>query len=203
MLRGSTIADNLAMSGAGMEPINAVVAASNCTIVNNRADRFGGGVYNANSALTIGNSILWGNTPNATAGTAPVVNYSDVQGGMAGLENLNVEPMLTSDYHLLAGSPCIDAGDPAFVPGPGEMDIDGGPRITGGRVDMGSDEYGSTGLAGDVNGDTHVDVEDLLLLGASFGKREGDAGYDPHCDFNGDDRVDISDLLILAGNFGN
>jgi len=44
------------------------------------------------------------------------------------------------EYHLLADSPCIDSGDPNFVPGPDGTDIDGQPRVMAGRVDMGADE---------------------------------------------------------------
>jgi hypothetical protein len=44
------------------------------------------------------------------------------------------------DYHLLADSPCVNAGDPAFVAQPVELDIDGGPRVSGGRIDIGADE---------------------------------------------------------------
>lgn len=44
------------------------------------------------------------------------------------------------DFHLAAGSPAVNAGDPAFVPGSGETDIDGSPRVSGGRVDIGADE---------------------------------------------------------------
>ncbi len=51
------------------------------------------------------------------------------------------------DYHLLENSPCIDAGDPNYVAGPNETDLDGNPRIVDGDndgnsvVDMGSYEY--------------------------------------------------------------
>ncbi len=45
------------------------------------------------------------------------------------------------DYHLLEGSPCIDAGDPGFVAGPDETDIDGNPRILGEKIDIGADEF--------------------------------------------------------------
>ncbi len=45
-----------------------------------------------------------------------------------------------ADFHLLAISPAIDAGDPAFVPAPGEVDLDGAPRVRGPRVDIGADE---------------------------------------------------------------
>lgn len=46
------------------------------------------------------------------------------------------------DFRAEPGSPAIDAGDPAFVPGAGETDLDGGPRVKGGRVDVGADEFG-------------------------------------------------------------
>src|SRR6185503_20422233 len=40
------------------------------------------------------------------------------------------------DLHLSDGSPCIDSGDPAFVPPPGaELDLDGRPRIWDGNLD--------------------------------------------------------------------
>lgn len=49
------------------------------------------------------------------------------------------------NLHLAATSPAVNAGDPAFVPGTGETDIDGGPRINGARVDIGADEAGQCG----------------------------------------------------------
>jgi len=45
------------------------------------------------------------------------------------------------DYHLLPSSPCIDAGDPNYVAEPNETDMDGRPRVMGGRIDMGAYEY--------------------------------------------------------------
>lgn len=59
--------------------------------------------------------------------------------------SLFADPQLTDptngDLHLTALSPAIDAGDPAFVPGSGELDIDGSTRVSGGRVDIGADEF--------------------------------------------------------------
>jgi len=45
------------------------------------------------------------------------------------------------NFNLRKGSPCIDAGDPALSPLPGETDIYGGPRLSGKRIDIGADEY--------------------------------------------------------------
>ncbi|MHC4285186.1 MAG: right-handed parallel beta-helix repeat-containing protein, partial [Planctomycetota bacterium] len=47
---------------------------------------------------------------------------------------------IDGDYHLLFASPCIDAGDPNYVAGPNEADLDGRPRVMGGRIDMGAYE---------------------------------------------------------------
>jgi len=45
------------------------------------------------------------------------------------------------DYHLRPDSPCINAGDPDYIPEPDETDLDGNPRIIDGRIDMGAYEY--------------------------------------------------------------
>jgi len=61
--------------------------------------------------------------------------------------NIVVEPndpnavWVYGDYHLLPGSPCIDSGDPNYIAEPNEKDLDGKPRIIGGRIDMGAYEY--------------------------------------------------------------
>lgn len=45
------------------------------------------------------------------------------------------------NLHLRAGSPAINAGDPAFKPARKERDIEEEKRETGGRVDIGADEW--------------------------------------------------------------
>ncbi len=57
-------------------------------------------------------------------------------------------------------------------------------------------------LPGDVNADGVVDVTDLTLLAASFGKRAGDPGFSANTDVNGDGVVDIFDLVRAGLNFG-
>ena len=97
------------------------------------------------------------------AADVPTVRYCDIQGGFLGEGNIDVDPKFATpgywadptlpaapgdnaavwiggDYHLSEGSPCIDAGDPAFTGEWIPTDMDGQPRILGGRPDMGCDE---------------------------------------------------------------
>lgn len=45
-----------------------------------------------------------------------------------------------NDYHLSSQSPALDGGDPSYTTDPGELDIDGDPRVLNDRIDMGADE---------------------------------------------------------------
>jgi hypothetical protein len=62
-------------------------------------------------------------------------------------DDANDDFWVDGDYHLLAASPCIDAGDPSYIAEPNETDLDGNPRIVDGNndsnsvVDMGAYEF--------------------------------------------------------------
>ena len=56
--------------------------------------------------------------------------------------------------------------------------------------------------AGDINGDNVVNISDFNTLRSSFGKAEGDAGYNPTADITGDKHVDTRDFTILKKNLG-
>ena len=62
--------------------------------------------------------------------------------------NVTDTSLLTLNLHLLATSNCINAGMPAFPVDTAERDYYGNPRILGGRIDIGANEYqaGVTGL---------------------------------------------------------
>lgn len=57
-------------------------------------------------------------------------------------------------------------------------------------------------LAGDVNGDGTVNIDDLAIFSRAFGSKKGDQNFDARCDFNNDGAVDGVDLILLAYNWG-
>jgi hypothetical protein len=130
----------------------------NCTFISNSARR-GDAIYHLDDgrgSLTIKNCIFWDNffigiSSIYNDGLAAIINYSIVQGGYAGTGNLDKDPLFTgigsSDFHLQACSPAIDAGDNVGV---ASTDYDGNTRIlnaTGSPsaiVDMGAYEFTGT-----------------------------------------------------------
>jgi len=139
-INNCTINDNSANAGGGIgNYYNSNPTIGNCTISNNSVSVTGGGIYNDGGSSSISSCIIWGNSPPQIYGTA-LVTYSDIQGGSAGVGNIDADPCFVDDYRLSAYSPCVDAGDPDYMSGPNETDIDGDPRVVG-RLDMGADEF--------------------------------------------------------------
>jgi hypothetical protein len=98
------------------------------------------------------NSIIWGNSTPFND-TQSIISYSIIQGGYAGIGNLNydpqfidqtpegVSPNLNGDYHLKVSSLGIDRGDNGSI-SLTDLDLDGNlRRYNGGRVDMGAYEF--------------------------------------------------------------
>jgi hypothetical protein len=53
-------------------------------------------------------------------------------------------------------------------------------------------------VAGDVNGDGLVNCLDIAIVKATFGRKVGDALFDPRADLNADGLVDVRDLTIVS-----
>jgi len=113
---------------------------TNNTIVGNFSSFGGGGIRSESS--TIVNTIFRSNTPNQISGSATVA-YCNVQGGWPGTGNIDADPLFAGaghdDYHLTWDSPCRHAGENSSVIE--ADDFEGDPRIVGGSVDMGADEF--------------------------------------------------------------
>jgi len=137
---------NEAAYGAGMYNDGSnQTTVTNCTFNQNVARHGGGAICHSDGETTVTNCILWDNSPTETCDPwGKRITYSNVQGGAPGQGNIDMDPCFadvdSGDYHLSAGSPCIDSGDPDYIPAAGETDMDGEPRVMGGRVDMGIDE---------------------------------------------------------------
>ncbi len=162
-----TFWSNTATSGGGMGNLdNSRPTVTNCTFSLNSATSnsgLGGGIYNQSSAVTVTNSILWGNTtmntlvPSSAGIYGPAtVTFSDVQGGWTGSGNINKDPLFVDaangNLRLKLGSPCIDKGTNTVVKSPpfltvnnNIIDLDGSWRLFGKGltppVDMGAYEY--------------------------------------------------------------
>ena len=133
----------------------------------------GGGISgegNIDESLISFNNV-WGNAP---------ANYMELseQTGING--NISENPLFVDaqakDFHLQLDSPCIDAGDPDYVPYPWQLDIDGDQAVMGEQIDIGADEYvGYIKPVADAGPDIHVAGLELVTLDAS-----GSFQYDPN-----------------------
>ncbi len=162
---GDVVTGGGILVGWGVGPATRIV---NNTITGNSAAQAGGlGVYYADSpdlpgsSPIIANNIIWGNKDlagqpddlsgvsvqdGALGATAPVAaDYNLVgAGNSSGAGNISGDPGFidpaAADFHLLAGSPAINAGDNASVDPALTTDFDGKPRIMGAGVDLGAYE---------------------------------------------------------------
>ena len=132
----------------------------NNTVTGNTAAGSGGGaafeVTGTVELLNVYNNILWGNTANgnggdvwlAGTGQKKIFDFNDVD-SMYGVwdiaqNNKDVSPQffdpVNGDYHIQSASPCKDAGTNG-APSVPATDLDGGPRIANGTVDLGCYEF--------------------------------------------------------------
>jgi hypothetical protein len=104
------------------------------TMTNNIIVSHTTGVYvydDPTNQVTATHTLLFGNATDSGGGT--VLSTNEITGSAPRF----VDPP-GRDYHILVGSPAIDAGTP--VPWL-QTDIDGNPRPIGARYDIGADEF--------------------------------------------------------------
>ncbi|MBN1765170.1 MAG: hypothetical protein JW860_07930 [Sedimentisphaerales bacterium] len=132
----------------------------------------GGGIGMIDSELP-NNNIAYNNVWGNIGG-----NFVDIpdQTGLHG--NISDNPLFEDEeslnFHLQPDSPCINSGDPAFIPAPDEKDFYGDDRLIGPLVDMGAVEYaGNLRPVADAGDDqTTTDLPGLITL-------DGSGSYDP------------------------
>ena len=123
----------------------------NCTIISNSAAYAPGGaesgildnciVYH-NAVISAGQTSL-NNVTNATLNNCCISPLP-----ASGANNITLDPafvsILTGNLRLQTNSPCINAGNNAYIAA--DKDLDGRPRIVGGAVDMGAYEFQGAGV---------------------------------------------------------
>ena len=123
---------------------------NNSTIVGNTATNAGGGAY-IQLGGTIASCIIYYNSaPNGTNYLAlPSYSFSTLCTTPlppSGSGNITNEPVFVNlaagNFRLQTNSPCINVGGGS----PGAIDLDGRPRVLGGRVDMGAYEFQGSGM---------------------------------------------------------
>jgi predicted outer membrane repeat protein len=159
----------------------------------------------------------------------PQINYCCVQGWtglFGGMGNIGSEPLFVDpgywdsnstpsdanddfwvegDYHLLTGSPCVDAGDPNYMAELNETDLDGNPRVQDGDndgipvVDMGAYEF-TCSYIGDFDNECDVDMVDYAIFTLAWLTEGGDSDYNPDCDISipADNSIDMLDLAVFV-----
>ena len=148
---------------------------SQCLVLNNIiCNALSGGGMSGEGAIdesVISFNNVWGNSP---------VNYTELSDRTGTNGNISRDPLFVDarakDFHLQLDSPCIDAGDPDYVPYPWQHDIDGDNAVMGEQIDIGADEYvGYIKPVADAGPDIHVPGLGLVTLDAS-----GSYQYDPN-----------------------
>jgi len=172
---------------------------ANCTIVGNVPPLFSS---SSNPSSSISNSIIFSNhqNPFEVRKIPPgfiSISYSDIEGGYAGIGNIDADPYFAvpghwdtngtpipfddfwveGNYRLTAASPCIDSGGIVFLAD--NKDLAGNPRIIGAAIDMGAYENNNTRPVAEAGPDQNVFA---WIDGNAAVTLDGSKSYDPDGD---------------------
>jgi Ca2+-binding RTX toxin-like protein len=171
-VNSSTLSGNSALANLGGGIYNAGTTAVSSSTLSGNAASVGGGLYNDGGMLTIGNSVVAGNTASTSAeayGSLISQGYNLVgqngdAGGfatvstdvvLAGAIATAIQPLAnnggtTQTHALTIGSAAINAGNNALIPVDTTTDQRGTgfDRILGGQVDIGAVESANFTLSG-------------------------------------------------------
>lgn len=192
-LTNSALTGNTAGVGGALyfASLSTSMVLSNCTITSNKAAIYGGGVGSEqNGGGPFRNCIIWGNAAPigsqlGAEDSESTVTFSDIEGGYAGVGNLQVAPQFArapsagadgfwgtadddyGDLRLQSCSPVADAGNNSFITAEVTQDLSGNNRCidilttpdtgvgSAPLVDMGAYEA-QPGLSAGTNGPLYV-----------------------------------------------
>jgi parallel beta-helix repeat protein/predicted outer membrane repeat protein len=225
-------------SGGAIRSYNSKIRLTNCTIYGNWAESVGGIWNGPGSSSALSNCILWNNSDGkgadqsaqiADSNEASTASYCCIQGltgSLAGIGNINVEPLFADtnneDYHLQSegwrwdtkrkrwhydeiSSLCLDAGNPGSALANEVLAVPDDPNNVWGtnvRINMGA--HGGTAEASMPPHDWAL-LADLTNDGivnwhdyAYLVSRWSETAKEQYSDLNRDSVVDIADLALLV-----
>ena len=206
LITNSTIVDNTAATGGGIDTqpaattLNNTIVAGNVTPTGAPSDIFPNTLFGETGPLSGSNNLI------GPGGSGGLVNGQN--GNIVGVANPGLAPLgnyggPTLTIALLAGSPALDHGSNALAVDasgkPLTTDQRGFARIFNGTVDIGAYEAQPPAVPGDVNHDGTVNFSDLVILAQHYGQSDVPLWEDG--DLNGDGRVNFADLVLLSQNY--
>jgi hypothetical protein len=113
-------------------------------------------------------------------------NYGSQNTDSSGFFTVSVGGLLPGTYNWRVKGP-------KFLANVGTVAMAGTPQT---NVEMGLMK------SGDCDNNNVINVSDFNILKGTFGKTQGDPGYDDRADFTGDHAVNVTDFNALKNNFG-
>ncbi len=203
-ITGSSITNNTSSSGAGIyclgnakHPSESII--ENCTISMNNAIEIetqgGGGIMCYSYAIdrisncTISENVAWtgGGIRTTKKGAEPIIEYCVFSNNTATHPSWNGGGLCSDGWSVFAAEPKIS--NTLFC---GNFEV----HIYGRWKDEGDNEFNDTCCQSDIDGNGHVDVDDILIIVSEWGFHVADA------DINSDGFVDTDDLLQLIADWG-
>ena len=133
---GCTIQDNIMVCN----PATLQFVLSTSTDTTFAANAINWNLYSGATATDV--DFIWANRDKSTFTAWKTASGQDANSSFTTMASTKIfNNAALNDFSLFATSPAINAGNPAFVVAPGELDFAGESRIVGGRVDIGAYEY--------------------------------------------------------------
>jgi parallel beta-helix repeat protein len=116
-MKGNSVAHNTALGQCGGVYLFGGSGAFYKNTIRDNSSTTSGGLHIQTGSYTMTSLIVRGNSPFQISGSPPTITYSDIEGGWAGIGNIDANPQFATGAQtysdILWGSPCIDTGNPS------------------------------------------------------------------------------------------